>query len=88
MISIIISSIFSSIILLSYGVIIDKFIFNKNTKDIDPWICGLYGFIITGFIIVVLNFFFPIDKKFGTLFFILSLIIFLFYFCKIEKKKS
>tara|TARA_B100000900_G_scaffold412527_1_gene434516 strand:+ start:150 stop:1844 length:1695 start_codon:yes stop_codon:yes gene_type:complete len=88
MINIFISSIFSCIILLSSGIIFEKFIFHKKTKNIDPWTAGLYGFIIIGFISLSINFFFPINKIFGTAYFFFSLIIFFIYFLKYKKKKE
>lgn len=88
MINIFISSIFSCIILLSSGIIFEKFIFNKKTQNIDPWTAGLFGFIVIGFISLSINFFFPINKIFGTAYFILSLVIFFIYFVKYKKKKE
>ncbi len=86
MISIIISSILSSIILISYGVIFIKFIFDKKLSNIDPWIAGIYGFITVGFLSLILNFFFPINKFLGTIFILFSIIIFFIYFYRFKKK--
>ena len=88
MINILISSIFSSIILISYGALFNKLFFNKKLKNVDPRVAGIYGFIIVGFISLYLNFFFPINKIIGTVFFIFSLIFFIFYFIKLEKKMN
>ena len=77
MLNIFISSILSSIILVSYGALFSKLFFSKKLENIDPWITGIYGFIITGFISLCLNFFFPINKIIGTIFFIFSLIFFI-----------
>ena len=88
MINILISSIFSSIILISYGALFNKLFFNKKLKNVDPRVAGIYGFIIVGFISLYLNFFFPINKIIGTVFFIFSLIFFIFYFIKLEKKNE
>ena len=88
MINIFISSICSSIILISYGALFNKLFFNKKLENIDPCITGIYGFIITGFISLCLNFFFPINEIIGTIFFIFSLIFFIFYFIKLEKKNE
>lgn len=88
MLNIFISSILSSIILVSYGALFSKLFFSKNLEDIDPWITGIYGFIITGFISLCLNFFFPINKIIGTIFLIFSLIFFIFYFIKLKKKNE
>ena len=88
MINILISSIFSSIILISYGALFNKLFFNKKLENVDPRVAGIYGFIIVGFISLYLNFFFPINKIIGTVFFIFSLIFFIFYFIKLEKKNE
>ena len=88
MINILISSIFSSIILISYGALFNKLFFSKKLENVDPRVAGIYGFIIVGFISLYLNFFFPINKIIGTVFFIFSLIFFIFYFIKLEKKNE
>ena len=88
MINIFISSIFSSIILLANGIILEKIILNKKIQDIDIWETGLFGFIGVGFISLILNFFFPINELLGSIFFIFSLITFIFYFYKFKKKKE
>ena len=88
MINILISSIFSSIILISYGALFNKLFFNKKLENVDPKVAGIYGFIIVGFISLYLNFFFPINKIIGTVFFIFSLIFFIFYFIKLKKKNE
>ena len=86
MISIFIGSIFSSVILISSGVIFIKFFFGKKLINIDPWIAGIYGFITLGFFSLILNFFFPINKFIGTLFLLFSTVIFFFYFYNFKKK--
>ena len=88
MINVFISSIFSSIILISYGALFSKLFFNKKLENVDPWIAGIYGFIIVGFISLLLNFFFPINKLIGTIFFIFSIILFINYFIKLKKKNE
>ena len=86
MISIFIGSIFSSVILISSGLIFIKFFFGKKLINIDPWIAGIYGFITLGFFSLILNFFFPINKFIGTLFLLFSTVIFFFYFYNFKKK--
>ncbi|MDA7733842.1 hypothetical protein N8841_05080, partial [Candidatus Pelagibacter sp.] len=66
----------------------NKLFFNKKLVNVDPWIAGIYGFIIVGFISLILNFFFPINKIIGTIFFIFSLIFFIFYFFKLKNKNE
>jgi len=62
MINIFISSIFSSIILIGYGALFNKWFFKKKLQEVDPWVAGIYGFIIIGFISLYLNFFFQLIK--------------------------
>ena len=63
-----INSIFSSIILICYRVIFSKLSFNKKLVNVGPWITGIYEFIIIGFISLLLNFFFQINKLIGAIF--------------------
>jgi len=68
MINVFISSIFSSIILISYGALFSKLFFNKKLENVDPWIADIYEFIIVGLISLLLNFFFSINKLIETIF--------------------
>lgn len=68
MINVFISSIFSSIILISYGALFSKLFFNKKLVNVDPWIADIYEFIIVGLISLLLNFFFSINKLIETIF--------------------
>lgn len=88
MLNIFISSLFSSIILIINGVIFIKLIFNYKINEINIWESGLYGLIGIGFISVILNFFFPINKFIGSIFFVSSLIIFLIFFFSLKKKSE
>ena len=88
MLSIFFSSIVSTIILLSYGSLFNKFFFKKNFFGNDFYYSGLYGFILIGFIGVLVNFFLPINLFVGNIFLIFSIIIFIkLYYSQKEKIK-
>ena len=87
MLNIFVSSLFSSIILIINGVIFSKLLFNTKVNDINVWESGIYGFITVGFVSVTLNFFFPINKLIGSIFFISSLIIFFIFFYSFKKRR-
>ena len=80
MLNIFVSSLFSSIILIVNGIIFSKLLFNTKVNEINIWESGIFGFITVGFVSVTLNFFFPINKLVGSIFFISSLIIFFTFF--------
>ena len=88
MLNIFFSSIVSTIILLSYGSLFNKFFFKKNFFGNDFYYSGLYGFILIGFIGVLVNFFLPIKLFVGNIFLIFSIIIFIkLYYNQKEKIK-
>lgn len=88
MLSVFVSSLFSSIVLITNGLIFKKLIFNNKVNEINIWESGIYGFIFIGYLSVILNFFFPINKFLGSIFLVLTLIIFIFLFYKIQKKRE
>lgn len=88
MVNIFISSLFSSIILIINGIIFIKLTSNNKINDINIWESGLYGFVGIAFISVILNFFFPLNKLLGTIFFISSLVAFCIYFYNVRKKRE
>lgn len=88
MLNIFFSSIVSTIILLSYGSLFNKFFFKKNFFGNDFYYSGLYGFILIGFIGVLVNFFLPINLFVGNIFLIFSIITFIkLYYSQKEKIK-
>jgi|TARA_B100001093_G_scaffold518081_1_gene601722 hypothetical protein len=88
MLNIFFSSIVSTIILLSYGSLFNNFFFKKNFFGNDFYYSGLYGFILIGFIGVLVNFFLPINLFVGNIFLIFSIIIFIkLYYSQKEKIK-
>lgn len=86
MLSIFFSSIVSTIILLSYGSLFNKFFFKKNFFGNDFYYSGLYGFILIGFIGVLVNFFLPINLFVGNILLIFSIIIFIKLYYNHKKK--
>ena len=88
MINIFFSSIISSIILIGYGTLFNKFYFGEKIGKQDHWVTGLNGFIFIGFLSVIINFFLPLNELIGTVFIFLSLIFFILHFCKIKNKKK
>ncbi len=86
MLNILISSFISSIIIIINGVIFTKLIFNAKVNEINIYESGIYGFISIGFISLIINFIFPINKFIGSIFFVSSLIIFLIFFFNFKKK--
>ncbi len=86
MLNILISSFISSIIIIINGVIFTKLIFNTKVNEINIYESGIYGFISIGFISLIINFIFPINKFIGSIFFVSSLIIFLIFFFNFKKK--
>ena len=77
MINIFFSSIISSIILIGYGTLFNKFYFGEKIGKQDHWVTGLNGFIFIGFLSVIINFFLPLNELIGTVFIFLSLIFFI-----------
>jgi hypothetical protein len=88
MLSIFFSSTVSTIILLSYGSLFTKFFFKKKNLVNDFYYLGLYGFILIGFIGVLVNFFLPINLFVGNILLIFSALIFIkLYYNHQEKIK-
>ncbi len=88
MINIFFSSIISSIILIGYGTLFNKFFYDQTISKQNHWATGLNGFIFIGFLSLLINFFSPLDKLIGTIFIILSIILFILYFFKVQNKKK
>ena len=88
MLSIFFSSTVSTIILLSCGSLFNKFFFKKKILVNDFYYSGLYGFILIGFIGVLVNFFLPINLFVGNILLIFSALIFIkLYYNHQEKIK-
>ena len=88
MINIFLSSIISSIILIGYGTLFNKFFYGQKINKQNHWVTGLNGFIFIGFVSVLINFFLPLNELIGTIFIIISIILFILYFLETENKKK
>ena len=77
MLELIFSSLTSTVILFSFGELFQKIFFknrNKNLKIIEN---GIFGCIFLSFIILIINFFLPINKIIGDLILLIGIIYFL-----------
>ncbi len=88
MINIFIASLIGSMILIGNGYIFNFLIFKKKINEFNVYKDSLTGYILIGFTSLLINFFFPIDNRIGSIFLISSIIIFLYFFLKFEKKKE
>ena len=89
MIEILIASLFSSIILLTFGNIFQKLIFNQNiyaNKNFSE--NSIYGVIFLSFLVLIINFIFPINKIIGNIICIFGMVIFLLFFFNSKYKKK
>ena len=88
MINIILGCFVSSIIIFSYGVFFDKNILKQDLAKINHYEVGIFSFIFIGIIALVINFFLPLNKIVGSVFLIISILYFIFYFIKSKKKNE
>ena len=89
MIEILTASLFSSIILLTFGNIFQKLIFNQNiyvNKNFSE--NSIYGVIFLSFLVLIINFIFPINKIIGNIICIFGMVIFLLFFFNSKYKKK
>ena len=86
MINIILSCLASSIIILSYGLIFNQVFFKEDTKRINYYEIGIFGFIFVGFLSLIINFFIPLNKVVGSIFLWVSVIYFIAHLIKSQKK--
>ena len=63
MINIIFGCLASSIVMLSYGLIFNQAFFKEDTKRINYYEIGIFGFIFVGFLSLIINFFIPLIFK-------------------------
>lgn len=79
MIEVLIFSIASALIFISYGIFfIKNFFLGKNKIDLNYIECGLFGIIFLSFISLLLNFFTPINNTTGNIIAIIALIFIIF----------
>ena len=79
MIEVLIFSIASALIFISYGIFfIKNFFLGKNKIDLNYIECGLFGIIFLSFISLLLNFFTPLNNTTGNIIAIIALIFIIF----------
>ena len=88
MINIFISSLIGSIVIIANGYISNYLIFKKKVNEFNIYIDSLLGFVLIGFIGLLINFFSPITKNISSLFLIISIFVFIYFFIKSEKKNN
>ena len=88
MINIFISSLIGSIIIIANGYISNYLIFKKKVNEFNIYKDSLLGFVLIGFLGLLINFFSPITKNISTIFLIFSIFIFIYFFIKSEKKNN
>jgi hypothetical protein len=89
MIDIFVISLFSSVILFTFGSIFQKFAFNQDintNKNFSE--CSIYGIIFLSFLALIINFILPINKLLGDIVCILSASFFLLFFFNSNYKKK
>ena len=72
--------------MMSYGLMFNRAIFKKNTKNFDYFEVGILSFIFIGFLSLIINFFIPINKIVGSIFLWVSFIYLLIHFINTKKK--
>ena len=88
MINIILSSFIGSIIIIGNAYAFNHLIFKKKNNEFDIYNDTFFGFILIGFISLLVNFFFPINKYISTIFLFFSVSIFIYFFIRYENKKN
>ena len=88
MFNIFISCIVGSIIIIGNAYIFNFLFFKKKINEFNIFKDSILGFILIGFIGLLINFFFPINKLISSIFLVISLIIFFYFFYKFKKKNE
>jgi len=88
MINIFISSLIGSMVIIANGYIFNYLIFKKKINEFNIYKDSIFGFVLIGFISLLINFFLPINKNISSIFLIFSIFIFIFFFLKSEKKNN
>ena len=88
MINILLSSFIGSIIIIGNAYAFNYLIFKKKNYEFDIYNDTFFGFILIGFISLLINFFIPIDKSISTIFLFFSVSIFIYFFISYKKKKN
>jgi len=88
MLNIFFSSLLGCMILISNAFIFNYLVFKRKINEFNIYKDSLFGFILIGYLGLLINFFLPINKLISSIFFIFSLFIFLYCFLKIKKKSK
>ena len=72
--------------MLSYGLIFNQAFLKEDTKRINYYEIGIFGFIFVGFLSLIINFFVPLNKVVGSIFLWVSVIYFIAHLIKSQKK--
>ena len=89
MIEILTASLFSSIILLTFGNIFQKFVFNQNIYTNENFSeNSIFGIIFLSLLTLIINFILPINMVLGNIVCIISLLSFLIFFFNSKHKKK
>ena len=88
MINIFLSSFVGSIIIIGNAYVFNYLIFKKKINEFNIFNDCFLGFILIGFISLLINFFFPINKLISSIFLIYSFFIFFYFFYKYKNKKK
>ena len=87
MINILLSSFVGSIIIIGNAYSFNYLVLKKK-DEFDIYNDTFFGFILIGFISLLINFFFPINKYISTIFLFFSILIFIYFFIRYKKKKN
>ena len=88
MIEIFLASIICSVQYLVVGNFINNILFNHSSQSIDYSESSIFGIIWISFIILFINFFFPIDQLIGNLILFISILLVIRFFLKTKNKKK
>ena len=88
MINIFISSLIGSMIIIANGYLFNCLIFKKKLNEFNIYRDSLFGFILIGFISLLINFFLPINKSISSIFLFFSIFAFIYLFLKFKKKNE
>ena len=89
MIEIIVASLLSSLIIMGYGYIFYNFAFgNKHNLERHLYEISIFGIVFIGFLAVIINFIFPLNKFTGDFFLASGLIFFVIFYLKNNYKNK
>ena len=88
MINIFISSLIGSMVIIANGYIFNYLIFKKKINEFNVYKDTIFGFVLIGFISLLINFFLPINKNISSIFLIFSIFVFIYFYFQSEKKKN